>query len=123
MRNAPILARLATAILSAALAACAGPHAPVTPSPAAGNARRASATLRSETPMQADAFVDSIGVNTHLLSDLTFDHKDAVVTQRMRELGVRHIRDGIFPGQTPHQYAEERRFLSTTGARMEAITD
>jgi hypothetical protein len=74
-------------------------------------------------PVQADAFVDSIGVNTHLLDDLTADHESAIVTQRMRELGVRHIRDGIFPGQTPQQYSDERRFLTTTGARMEAITD
>ncbi|HTA38856.1 MAG TPA: hypothetical protein VK760_07265 [Candidatus Acidoferrales bacterium] len=117
------LARLGPAMLLTVLAACAPARPPAAPVPAPGDVRYATAALRSEIPVQADAFVDSIGVNTHLIDDLTYDKGYAVVTQRMRELGVRHIRDGIFPGQTPRQYADERNFLRATGAQMEAITD
>lgn len=109
--------------LCAALAACAGSSSPIAPPQVTNNGSRATAALRTEVPVLADAFVDSIGVNTHLVDDLTYDREAALITQRMRELGVRHIRDGIFPGQTPKQYADERRFLAATGARMEAITD
>ena len=112
---------VAPAMLFAALAACAGSRSPVPLQVPRGT--RAAQGVRTEMPVQADAFVDSIGANTHLLDDLTGDKEAAVITQRMRELGIRHIRDGIFPGQTPRQYADERRFLTATGARMEAITD
>jgi hypothetical protein len=113
---------LAPLALLVAVAGCAGPHAPAALPPGSASAR-VPAALRSETPVQADAFVDSIGVNTHLIDDLFYDKEYAVVTQRMRELGVRHIRDGIFLGQSLREYADERRFLDATGARMEAITD
>jgi hypothetical protein len=124
MRQAsPIFARLVPILLLAALAACGGAHSYVAPALPSGDAQHATGTMRTEVPVQADAFVDSIGVNTHLLDDLIADHEYALIAQRMRELGVRHIRDGIFPGQSRLQYADERRFLIATGARMEAITD
>jgi hypothetical protein len=73
--------------------------------------------------MAADAFVDSIGVNTHLTDDLTADGKYGVITARMKEIGIRHVRDGIFPKETPKEYDDQRRFFAATGARMDAITD
>jgi hypothetical protein len=114
---------LAAAALLVMLTACASVRPGALPSGGSQDARLADGPLLAETPLQADAFVDSIGVNTHLLDDLVADREYAIVTKRMQELGVRHIRDGIFPGQTPRQYAAERDFLKTTGARMEAITD
>jgi hypothetical protein len=81
------------------------------------------ANLTSQMPMAADAFVDSIGVNTHLTADLTLDGTYAVVTQRMKEIGIRHIRDGIFPKESPQEYADQRKFFIVTGTRMDAITD
>jgi hypothetical protein len=112
----------AAAAFAVALASCTSPHSSAVPPGAASDERSATAAFVTETPVQSDAFVDSIGVNTHLLDDLT-GARDAIVTQRMQQLGVRHIRDGIFPGQTPKQYTFERRFLQTTHSRMEAITD
>jgi hypothetical protein len=112
--------------LLAALSACAANRSPAVP-PAApiddAAQRRAAVALATETPVQADAFVDSIGVNTHLVDDLTADREYALIVERMKELGVRHVRDGIFPGQTATQNADERNFFAATGARMEAITD
>ncbi|MBV8154452.1 MAG: hypothetical protein JOY98_08525 [Candidatus Eremiobacteraeota bacterium] len=82
-----------------------------------------SAGLRLETPVMADAFVESLGVNTHLTNDLTADGKYSVIVHAVRELGIRHVRDGIFPVQTAAQYDDERRFFAATHATMLAITD
>jgi hypothetical protein len=79
--------------------------------------------LSTEKPMMADAFVDSIGVNTHLIDDLTDDHLYSLIVQRMQQLGIRHVRDGIFPGQSSAQNNDERRFFAATGANMLALTD
>jgi hypothetical protein len=77
---------------------------------------------RTETAMQAEAFVDSIGINTHLPEGLGRYGTDAVITARMKELGIRHIRDAIF-ALNERQYEDERRFLASTESNMEAITD
>jgi hypothetical protein len=110
-------------VLVVALAACGGARTAPLPSEPTAMQRSAFPALASENPMRADDFVDSIGVNTHLIDDLTADGEYTLVEQRMKELGVRHVRDGIFPEQTPKQYRDERNFLAATGARMEAITD
>ncbi len=53
---------------------------------------------------QADAFVDSIGVNVHTaFSDTPYVAEFAAVKQRLAELGVRHVRDVLFPAR-PDQY-------------------
>jgi len=116
-----LLARWAA--LAVAVAGCTGGQPQPAPLAAPATAARALATPTAETPVAADAFVDSIGVNTHMLQDLTADNEAAIITQRVRELGVRHVRDGIFPNQTARQYADERTFLAATGAGVEAITD
>lgn len=48
----------------------------------------------------ADSFVDSIGVNTHTYYDDTayYTRFDTVV-ERLRELGVRHVREGLMTGR------------------------
>lgn len=52
-------------------------------------------------PMDARAFVDTIGVNTHVFYFDTAYGDYAMFRQRLRELGIRHIRDGLDPGRTP----------------------
>lgn len=57
------------------------------------------------TAKPADSFVDSIGVNVHLGYDETpYYEQFSAVKQRLVELGVRHVRDGISPGRED-QYA------------------
>lgn len=54
---------------------------------------------------QADAFVDSIGVGVHLAySDTPYVSGFATVQERLEELGVRHLRDDLFPARSD-QYA------------------
>lgn len=51
-------------------------------------------------PLDARAFVDTIGVNTHLFYVDTTYGNFPMVKRRLRELGVRHVRDGFDPGRT-----------------------
>ena len=45
----------------------------------------------------ADAFVDFVGVNTHLgYYDTAYGDYEHILKPRLLELGVRHIRDGTF---------------------------
>ncbi len=58
---------------------------------------RSAAAARSK---RADAFVESIGVNTHLgYTDTVYNRHDLIERELVR-LGVRHIRDGAVRGQT-----------------------
>ncbi len=53
---------------------------------------------------EADAFVDSIGVNAHTyFSDTPYVARFEEVKARLGELGVRHLRDGLAPDR-PDQY-------------------
>jgi hypothetical protein len=72
--------------------------------------------------MQSDAFVDSIGINTHLVQDLQQYGTGAVITKRMQELRIRHVRDEIY-ALTQAQYDDEKTFLAVTSSKMDAITD
>jgi hypothetical protein len=47
----------------------------------------------------ARGFVDTIGVNTHLFFTETVYYEYPMLKQRLQELGVRHIRDGLKPGR------------------------
>ncbi len=73
---------------------------PATPLPlptaASGNATAAS----QETPSLADAFVDSIGVNVHMMYANTFYANAAMLESSLTTLGVRHYRDGANVGNT-----------------------
>ncbi|MGI4894150.1 MAG: hypothetical protein ACRYF3_03435, partial [Janthinobacterium lividum] len=76
-----------TAQLSVAIAAALSSAALIAP----------SADAASVTPVQAqmaDAFVDSIGVATHLTYDGTPYMNYPLVKQRLQESGIRHLRDG-----------------------------
>ncbi|HTX59829.1 MAG TPA: hypothetical protein VMH02_09115 [Verrucomicrobiae bacterium] len=111
--------RLAPAVLTLALAACAGALTPSAPS--RGPAASRAAALSVQTPMQADAFVDSLGVNVHLENYQAAGDASAVIS-RMQELGLRHVREGVLL-LSPRQYAYERAFFAQTHAKIEALID
>ncbi|MBV8489853.1 MAG: hypothetical protein JO199_04920 [Candidatus Eremiobacteraeota bacterium] len=114
--------RCAIRILTAlVLAGCSS--LPATAPLAPDHRNAAVAESRTIVPMEADAFVDSLGVNTHLLYDLSRPSNRQIFIQRMRQLGIRHVRDGIFPGQTAAQNAVEREFFSRTHTDMLALID
>jgi hypothetical protein len=67
----------------------------------------------------ADAVVESIGVNTHLGYTDTPYNDFATVRQRLRELGIRYIRDGVSQNR-PEVYAKMRE-LAADGIHLDAI--
>ncbi len=68
---------------------------------------------------EADSVVESIGVNTHLgYNDTPYDNFDTI-RQRLRELGIRYIRDGFGLGR-PEIYSRVRT-LAGDGIRLDAI--
>jgi hypothetical protein len=66
-----------------------------------------SEPIHTETAWAADAFVDSIGVNTHLAYQGTsYSNYVGIVKPRLIESGIRHIRDAFpFAAQLEYQQA------------------
>src|SRR6266576_876901 len=87
---------LATAMFAALMAI------PPTALFATATATPAAAAPAPTPARQADSFVDSIGVATHLTYGDQVYGNTAMVMQRLKEAGIRHIRDGWGPGS---QYA------------------
>lgn len=75
---------------------------------------------RGSRPMDARAFVDTIGVNTHLFYVGTAYGNFAMVKKRLAELGIRHIRDGLDPGRT-RRFAARVNRLGADGIRSTLI--
>ncbi|MBE9012051.1 pre-peptidase C-terminal domain-containing protein, partial [Pseudanabaenaceae cyanobacterium LEGE 13415] len=76
-------------------------------------------TIR-ERARPADTFIDSIGINTHLrYTGLTYGRFDDLVVPRLKEMGIRHIRDG---GNDPNLYPKIRR-LAENGIKTTLIMD
>src|ERR1035441_7820156 len=74
----------------------------------------------AEVARPADAFVDFVGVNTHLgYSDTTYGDYEGILKPRLLELGVRHIRDGTFNSEVLRKYLD----LGQHGIRLLFITD
>jgi hypothetical protein len=77
-------------------------------------------TSEAEPARAADAFVDFIGVNTHLgYGDTAYSNYEGIVKPRLLELGVRHIRDGTFNDDVLRKYLD----LGAHGIRVLLITD
>ena len=68
--------------------------------PSRSCASAAPRRVANSLPMDARAFVDTIGINTHLFYVDTSYGNYTMVRQRLLELGVRHIRDGFDPDRT-----------------------
>ncbi|HWC27478.1 MAG TPA: hypothetical protein VG474_12900, partial [Solirubrobacteraceae bacterium] len=71
-------------------------------------------------PMDARAFVDTIGVNTHLFYLDTSYGNYEMVKRRLLELGVRHIRDGFDPAHN-QGFFDRVNDLAAAGIRSTLI--
>lgn len=76
----------------------------------------------SQQASPADSFVDSIGVNTHLMyqNTLYYTAWPQVFTD-LQELGVRHIRDGYFDVNWGAPYTTEHQQLAQAGIRTDYV--
>lgn len=70
--------------------------------------------------LPADAFVDSIGVNVHVTYYDTAYARFDEWTARLRDLGVRHVRDGLTVGDP--RFVQRMRRLREQGQRASLIT-
>jgi hypothetical protein len=73
---------------------------------------QASTSPQEHAAVRAEDFVDSIGVNIHLNYDDTPYVKFPRIREALRQLGVRHVRDGLSPAAPPSFY----RKLNTLAA-------
>lgn len=68
----------------------------------------------------AASFIDSIGINTHMYySDTVYASEFETIEQRLRELGVHHIRENLVPNR-PDQY-EALNDLAAAGIKSTLI--
>ena len=66
-----------------------------------------SPAAKAEPARSADAFVDFVGVNTHVgYADTTYGDYEGILKPRLLELGVRHIRDGTFDSDVLRKYLD-----------------
>jgi hypothetical protein len=64
----------------------------------------------------ADAFVDSIGVGTHVTyTDTPYYTQWPKIFDALRTLGVRHIRDGFYEWQEGARFYAEHQYLASAG--------
>jgi hypothetical protein len=65
---------------------------------------------RAAEPKSAAAFRDSIGVSTHIVYYSTAYGNWPLLVDRLRELGVRHLRDGTYANPEPQWRAWNERY-------------
>lgn len=91
------------------------------PAPAAGGPLANSGGAGGEMPRQADAFADAAGLNVHLGYYGTLYADNApLIRALLIALGVRHVRDGIFLGQTA--ICQEDQQLGAAGIHFDFVT-
>jgi hypothetical protein len=109
-----------TLTLCASAISCLAQTSPAHPEVSAPALSAPSPAAKAESARPADAFVEFVGVNTHLgYYDTAYRDYEGIVKPRLRELGVRHIRDGTFNDDVLREYLD----LGQHGIRLLFITD
>lgn len=76
----------------------------------------------TEKARQTDEFIDSLGINVHLhYNDTSYGEYERIIKPGLRELGIRHLRDGIVLGR-PDKEAMMRE-LESLGFKFLLIAD
>lgn len=109
----PVKIALATTLV------CVLAYVALRPGPA-GQPGSDRAQPASRVPVDARAFVDTIGVNTHLFYLDTAYGNYEMVKRRLLELGIRHIRDGFDPART-QRFFRRVNDLSAAGVKSTLI--
>lgn len=80
-----------------------------------------SPSARAEKAGSSDAFVDSVGINVHLHSRDTPYSNFPQVQQALKDLGIRHVRDGLID-TTWKEYYDRHNQLGRAGIKGIFIT-
>jgi hypothetical protein len=81
---------------------------------------KSAPAVLDERAQAAGKFIDSIGLNVHLSYRSTGYGDAQRVRSLLQQLGVRHLRDGVTPGQT--DVCRDDRALAADGLRFTYIT-
>lgn len=122
----------ARAVGGLALALCLSACGMSAPSAASGQAAGAAATSGASADSnpslpvvqayQADSFVDSIGVVTHLsYTDTPYFTAWPGVYNALQALGVRHVRDGYYDWNPSSPFIEEHQQLAAAGIHTDYV--
>lgn len=110
------------ALCTFVLVACTATSVPSLQSPteqvSSSKAQPASVKSRGEQARSADSFVDSIGVHVHLTYEDTAYGNSSIINSRLKELGIRHIRDG---GHNEEKYLNQLKELGKAGVKSTLI--
>ena len=80
----------------------------------AGSAQRAQ---------QADQFVDSVGINTHITyTNTAYASQWSTILADLKELHVRHVRDGFYPWAVGNEYYAKHQQLHAAGIDCDYVT-
>ncbi len=84
-----------------------------------------AAAMHAEMPRSTYTFVNSIGANTHLNYFDTTYGKFQLLTNDLRSIGIRHLRDGVHLQNDDYNHAVYGRWsaLSKMGIRFDAVID
>jgi len=84
------------------------------------NTASTTPAITSHMPLAADAFVDSIGINTHLtFLDQVYYTNYAAIEKLLASSGIRHLRDGAY--NTGPWYAQRLNQLAAAGIKGDFI--
>jgi hypothetical protein len=105
-------------IILAAGVTAAGTFSPLGIVHADAQTTSASQATTGEQAAQADSFVDSVGVATHLAyTDTPYYTAWPQVLGKIESLGVRHIRDGFFNWPSSSPFVAEHQALAAAGVK------
>ncbi len=83
--------------------------------------------MNAVTARAADAFTNSVGVNTHLhFDDTVYNRFEDIIKPKLLALGVRHIRDGAYTYEAATRdtfYYSRLRELADKGVRFNLLTN
>jgi hypothetical protein len=77
----------------------------------------------AERAQQADAFVDSVGVNTHLTyTNTSYFQQWSQVVAALKQMHVRHVRDGFYPWAEGNIFYARHQQLHALGIDCDYVT-
>ena len=86
------------------------------------SASTTAAASTGEQALQADAFVDSIGINTHITyQDTPYWSQWPAILSSLKALGVRHLRDGFYNWSSDSPFYTEHQALAKAGIRTNYV--
>ena len=77
----------------------------------------------AQRAQQADQFVDSVGINTHITySNTAYASQWGTVLTYLKDLHIRHVRDGFYPWAAGDEYYTKHQQIHSLGIDCDYVT-